>query len=809
MATYKGVGYDTTNGRTRTGTSSDDISFDAQITATDALSVTGGTTTDTLSVTGDASVGGNLDVAGDIISRGAVDLVIQDNFIDLNFANSTTTAEAGGLTIQMNRTNAFTAGTITTFVAGSAGVSNPTFTYTDAGGSSTLTAGDIVVIDGAGDSENNGIYVVSSVSGASFPQTVTIKGVGTTATDASTPFAQTQFTAATGNTATGFKTDLFVQLVADGSSAFTDSGGSTFAKGTFLTAYHTAATESSFSADGGYSTVESTLQSAYNGGNTIATTSGSDVPITFTLQRDGSGLSVQGSSSGVGQVSIGGTTAVDSYSFNATGAASTINSTGQNLSIKTTTSGTLQLESAAALDINGVAGTLDLTGGLTAALSGAASSITSTSQDLTIGTATSGELKLDAVALLNIDAGANLDVDVTGTVDILASSTFSIDGTGTSNVTATSGDLTVSTATSGDLLLASAGEMDLTAGANLDVNVTGTIDVLASSTFSIDGTGASNVTATSGDLTLSTATSGSLVLDGVALVDINAGANLDIDVTGTFDMLSSGAFSIDGTGASNVSAASGNLSLSTSTSGDVDISSAGDIDLDGINIQADATGALSLQGATSSDLTLAANTGSTQTLTIAASNADGSNVADLDIDADGAITIDSVAATSITAAGNSNATLQTGTASTATGEAQIVSSFPQFVKIIKANASGVAAGDAIFLGHDGVDGLVCGKVDADTIGTARFAGVALESKTAGQDCRVAISGVVKVVTSTTAFNGANHRGQPVYVSTDVGKIQPSAPTGSGDVVFQVGLCVGGSGTSWEVLLQPQFIMEIG
>ena len=295
MATYKGVGYDTTNGRTRTGTSSDDISFDAQITATDALAVTGGTTTDTLSVTGDASVSGNLDVAGDIISRGAVDLVIQDNFIDLNFANSTTTAESGGLTIQMNRASGFTAGTVTTFVAGSAGVSNPTFTYTDATGTTVLQAGDVVIIDGAADSENNGIYVVSAVSGASLPQTVTIKGVGTVATDAATPFAQTQFTAATGNTATAFKSDLFVQLVADGSAAFTDSGGNTFAKGTFLTAFHSSASESDFTADGGYSTVESTLQSAYNGGNVIATTSGSDVPITFTLQRDGSGLSVEGS----------------------------------------------------------------------------------------------------------------------------------------------------------------------------------------------------------------------------------------------------------------------------------------------------------------------------------------------------------------------------------------------------------------------------------------------------------------------------------------------------------------------------------
>ena len=107
MATYKGVGLDTTNARIRSGTSSDDISFDAQITATDALSVTGGTTTDTLTVTGDASVGGDFTVTGDIISRGAVDLVVQDNFIDLNFGNTTTTVESGGLTVQMRTSERF------------------------------------------------------------------------------------------------------------------------------------------------------------------------------------------------------------------------------------------------------------------------------------------------------------------------------------------------------------------------------------------------------------------------------------------------------------------------------------------------------------------------------------------------------------------------------------------------------------------------------------------------------------------------------------------------------------------------------
>ena len=39
MATYKGVGFDTTNGRTRTGTNSDIVEFDSQIKGDDGLNV--------------------------------------------------------------------------------------------------------------------------------------------------------------------------------------------------------------------------------------------------------------------------------------------------------------------------------------------------------------------------------------------------------------------------------------------------------------------------------------------------------------------------------------------------------------------------------------------------------------------------------------------------------------------------------------------------------------------------------------------------------------------------------------------------
>ena len=233
-------------------------------------------------------------------------------------------------------------------------------------------------------------------------------------------------------------------------------------------------------------------------------------------------------------------------------------------------------------------------------------------------TTSSGALTLDGAGGVNIAGNAaEIDLTTSGAVDINSgagtwdASALSLDATGASNFTVTGADLTVSTATSGAVIVTSAGLMDLNAGANLDIDVTGTVDILASSTFSIDGTGASNVTADTGGLTLSTTTSGTLLVDGVALVDINAGAGMDIDVTGTFDVLSTGAFSIDGTGASNVSAASGNLTVSTSTSGNVILDAAGgDLTFDDSHYTGDGTfgpnGSMPFSTSGVTDLTFAA-----------------------------------------------------------------------------------------------------------------------------------------------------------------------------------------------------------
>lgn len=310
------------------------------------------------------------------------------------------------------------------------------------------------------------------------------------------------------------------------------------------------------------------LQAAYEQGSTI-TTNGTGGQLQFTVSTNGDFDVINGA---------------DSFEFQY-GAADQLNVVGVLQAMTIDTAGAISLDAAAASNFTTSSGALTLDGNGGVNIAGNAA-----------------EIDVTTTGALDMNSGA-------GTWD--SSAGISLDGAAASNFTVTAGDLVLSTVTSGELDLTSAGLMDVNAGANLDIDVTGTVDILASSTFSIDGTGASNVTADTGDLTVSTTTSGSLILDGVALVDLNAGANLDIDVTGSFDMLSTGVFSIDGTGASNVTATSGNLTLSTATSGNVILDAAGgDLTFDDSHYSGDGTygpsGSMPFSTASVTDLTFSA-----------------------------------------------------------------------------------------------------------------------------------------------------------------------------------------------------------
>ena len=234
----------------------------------------------------------------------------------------------------------------------------------------------------------------------------------------------------------------------------------------------------------------------------------------------------------------------------------------------------MEITSGASIDVDGVAVAVDASGGLSLDGAGAASNLTSTGQNLTISTATSGELIVNSAGTLDID-GVAVEVD--------ASSGLSLDGAGAaSNLTSTGANLTVSTATSGELIVNSAGVLDIDSASTMEITSGAAIDmdgvavaVDASGGLSLDGTGAaSNLTSTGQNLTVSTATSGELIVNSAGVLDIDSastmeitsGAGIDMDGT-SIDIDASVGLSLDAADDSNFTVAGASKSLSIINSG--------------------------------------------------------------------------------------------------------------------------------------------------------------------------------------------------------------------------------------------------
>ena len=259
---------------------------------------------------------GNLTVTGSITSGSTLNSVSQDAFFDLGFGYLLPSNQAGGLTLDVKPATGFTVGNVTNFPT------LTTFTYADAGGSTLLQAGDVIALVNmpAAFQTNEGYYVVQAVSGAVFPQTVTIYNTS----QQGTPWANTAFTvtgavAPPGNVT---KVDMAVIAIANGTNSFTDSAGNNWPVGTVVSAYVPNATLAAFQAPGVYNVIGgTTLQQAYNNGNTIVTGSGNDIAFTLT----NGDFSVDGT----GSVLVGQTTPVEQFAVNAGTTGVDIEASGQ------------------------------------------------------------------------------------------------------------------------------------------------------------------------------------------------------------------------------------------------------------------------------------------------------------------------------------------------------------------------------------------------------------------------------------------------------------------------------------------------
>jgi len=430
---------------------------------------------------GNVAIKGNLDVTGNIISRDEERVLVADNFLDINFGYTSTTALEGGIAVNYDAV----AGGVTinttsnaiTFAAAT-GDTEPVLTLATPGGlpANTFAAGDIVQIAGTTNAENDGFYIVNDQGTIGV---LDIKSTATTTPDTiNFKAAQVNFTGEVENTSTAvtiFQVNVNI-LQTSATGAWQVQNGNTDADFATFTPLGT-----------------STLQQAYDAGATITTDASG--AIAFTLSEDNQGFSVEGDDAGDGDVSIGGTTAVSSIVMDASGAASSWTSTGQTLSFATTGSNELDITSGGALDLNGVAVTIDGSGGV----------------DIT---AADGQ-----IASFNHVGGSALAINATGQIDLTGESGSDL------NIGATQGDVGITTTTSGGIAVTSAGTLSCT-GASTSTfgDDVATIVYDGAGAMAQTATGASSVTVTSGNYSIATATSGSVDIDAVTNVTVDGAA---------------------------------------------------------------------------------------------------------------------------------------------------------------------------------------------------------------------------------------------------------------------------------------------
>lgn len=223
---------DLTNGRPRTiDTASDELEVGVDI------SMTGGS---------NLVVSGNLDVQGTITTVNSEVVNIADEFLLLSSNYTTAAARESGLVVNYLPTATVDTVAAGGFTAGVAGVSNPTVATT---GAATFSAGDVVVITGADDEANNGLFEVNTHAAS----VLELRGIGVTATTFT--FFQNQLT--TDATVAGDITQVNISVLQSGTDGIWEVGaGDNSASITFADLVTSGAAD---------------LQTAYANGNTITT----------------------------------------------------------------------------------------------------------------------------------------------------------------------------------------------------------------------------------------------------------------------------------------------------------------------------------------------------------------------------------------------------------------------------------------------------------------------------------------------------------------------------------------------------------
>jgi hypothetical protein len=521
-------------------------------------------------------VKGDFVVDGTSITTLKETVKVADNYLYVNDAYETVSAQTGGLVVNYLPTS--TNDTVATggFTAGVASTSNPTVVTT---GSGTFAAGQIIQIAGANNPNNNGLFEVLSHTGT----TLTIRGIGTTATVED--FTQNQFV--TDTTVAGTIRRVTVAVLRAGTDGIweTASGASTglvfadiAASPTLQQAYDngtggngvaglitTNATDGRIeiagnqefrvSASGGFN------QTA--GAHTIAASSSVTINSSGAAIQIGNNADAQGIDIGTGAAArtivIGNQTGGTSLTLNSGTGNIDIGTTGQARSINIGTGGAAQTVTVGSGNTTSTTTVACGTGGLSLGTTANAHTVTIGSnigassvviqggtggvsvganpiaQTVTIGNGTGASSVVIQSGTGNIDIGAN---GVAHTVVIgnqTGASALTLDaGTGTISIGIGAQARTINFGTG-----AAVQTINIGTGAADNVITIGSTTGAASLALR-SGTGNMTLTFAAGQaaaLTMTDGTTSFLVLDSTGGKKINVGAELNIDsgVNITFD----------------------------------------------------------------------------------------------------------------------------------------------------------------------------------------------------------------------------------------------------------------------------------
>ena len=219
-------------------------------------------------LTGSLTVDGDLNVTGDIISGGSVNVVLQDQFLDLNGNNLTGTAQAGGIAV--NVLNTGSAFDVVSFTPGSSGVDPVVVVSGDA---SALSAGDLIQVSQS-TAANDGQYIVYSrtYSGGPNQTTITVRGNAASAHPAADlpqlPFVHNQFA----TEGAGAKvTAITVGVIAVSNGGLYQTGHVAVDPGDWCYAYGASASQFTDNWISLRPSSTPSLQTAYNASNSPAT----------------------------------------------------------------------------------------------------------------------------------------------------------------------------------------------------------------------------------------------------------------------------------------------------------------------------------------------------------------------------------------------------------------------------------------------------------------------------------------------------------------------------------------------------------